>query len=487
MGTAIRLSPLSRLAILLPTDQDLRAAIKGMLPIYLPELTDRNAASDVTRLADLLGAFWAKHVLGYLQAIVNEGFLATASQWDFLAARAQEHGYAPSPGNAAHVTLTLTRKRTSLYPTVFFRTISSFRTKRIGTITDPVTFRMVEDSVTVPAGIAGTQVSFDAVQGAYVLSESLGTGDGSPLQEFITSQARAVQDTEKVTLLGPEPGAIEETCDLTDNLLLCGADDLAYERRWDEDGHMILLFGTGAYGRKPIGTLTISYLVIPDSQDGNVPAGSITDIVPQASEFMLTNQAAAEGWEAPDSADDIRFKGMRSARVQRNCIDEDDTPALVERDFADVGRCYYVAGEYGENTAGVHLCNEDGSNIEQSLIDQVQAYVEARNPATELIIVGLAEWTDVDIVATVNVKDGFTPALVLAAVEVAVLAWLSPAAVDSAGNRVLYPGQILYPSEIVSIMSAVSGVASVTLVEPAVSITGGSAKLLRPTVAVTEE
>lgn len=474
MSTGISNRALARLTLALPTEAQLRDRFKALAQIYLPELTDLNDISDLMRMGDLLAAFFNRYAMELLTDIANEAFVATASDYDFLATRALEVGYTPSPGNGSTVSLTLSNRSTLAI--AVNRTSYVYRTKRMGE-TAPVEFEMVPGSVTVPAG---GSVTFEAVQGMTVWNESLGSGDGTGLQQFYAAQARAVPDSERVYVAG-----IRWTLAPRNNLLIADATDTVYERWFDEDGKIHILFGDGEHGKKPADgeAILISYRIIPDGQDGNVPAASVIEMTPSNSALSVTNAIAASGWVAPDLTEDMRFQAARSARVPWDvCVAEEDTEVNVEREFDEVGRCYVAPGERGENTIGVHILDTEGDNPPLALKNEVLTFVERHNPATELSLVLGPSWTDIVVSAIVIYDTSY----VAGSGAAALVAALGPLAYDSAGNRAVLPGMIFYHSIVTKMLMGVTGVVTTSIISPTVAVAVGVNCLPRFTFNITE-
>lgn len=475
MTTGIKNRELQKLSLALPSESELFDRFISLLQIYTPEITDLSDVSFTSRLCSLFSAFFTRYSAELLTDIVNEAFNPTAANYEFLAARAIALGYVPKPGNGSTVELSISN-RSNLAISIS-RSSYTYATKRSGE-SAPVTFEMVPGSVTVPAM---SSVTFNAVQGQTVWNEALGSGDGTGLQRFVSQQARAVPGSERVYVAGERwqlaPG---------NNLLRAGSESKCYERWYDEDGHLKILFGDLGYGRKPsVGEAVVcSYRVIVDGQNGNVPAGSIVMLSPSNSALSVTNLSAAAGWSPPDTMDQIRFQSSRSARVPWEvCVAEEDIPANVERQFPEIGRCYAVPGERGENTIGVHITAADGSIPSQDLMNRVTAFIGLHNPATERVYTSRASYTNVYVSGRIVHDANYVPGD--AAKEI--VDYYGPLAVDSAGNRAAEPGMIIHPSALIKVLMNVPGVTYVELDSPSSSVAIGASRLPLIIASFTEE
>lgn len=490
----IRYRALAALTPDLPTIDDLRDDLLAALDRYFgATLGDRSPANPLMIMADLVCAYSAKWILDKVAEIMQQGFLGSASGYEFAAARARDYGYHPSPGNASRGTVTITRLAPSTEGRVVKRAETKFYTLRTGE-TAPIQFELVEESVTVPpAASLGASVEAEVIQGTLIEDERLGVADGTALQLFETDQGIAVPESESLTVT-PVGSGLAEVWTRTTNLLLHPATAKVYEVTWGEDYKMHILFGTGDRGRDddhgaaPNGDVYITYRIIPDSEDGDVAAGSITVISSAAPDLTVTNGSATSGYAPPDDVADLRFMAPRAARVNTACCAEDDTPTIIEREFASVGRCYVVPGYRGENTVGVFLLSPVGGYVSIATAQGVRAFIEAHNPATQWDFVRRGQFTSISVYGTVYGKRGYTAAELQTAIDTALTAAFGPLARDSAGNYLTSPGQIVYPGQVQGVISAVTGVDYFDLVAPTApsACTSAALPLIVPEIAIVE-
>lgn len=461
----IRYRSLSALTPDLPTIDDLKDDLQAALDRYFGDsLSDRSESNPVVVMMDLVCAYSAKWILDKVVEIMQQGFIESASGYEFAAARAKDYGYHPSPGNASRGTVTITRAAPATYGRIVNRDETAFYTERQGE-TEPIRFELVEESVTVPASAGfNASVSAEVIQGTLIENELLGVADGTPLQEFETDQGIAVPNLETVTIFDPTGPVSGEVWTRTTNLLLHTGTDKIYEVTWGEDGKMRILFGTGNRGRDddhgaaPSGDVKITYRVIPEDEDGDVAEGSIIVISPSAPDLTVTNGSATSGYAPPDDVADLRFAAPRSARVNVACCAEDDTPAIVEREFSSVGRFYIVPGYRGEDTVGGFILSSSGGYVSSEIAQEVRAFIEAHNPATQWDFVRRGQFTTVTVYGTVYGKRGYTSSELMTAINTALTNEFGPLAKDTAGNYKTTPGQIVYPGQIQGVISSIAGV-----------------------------
>lgn len=471
--SAIIRRALPRISLDLPSDSEMISRLKAIAPNYLPELSDLNDASVFIRLGELFAVFFSRYAEQLITDIVNESFIATATQRGSLSVRAIELGYVPVPGAESVALVTMTNS--SLSDIIVRRSDYKYRTARSGD-NEPIEFEMSPASVLVPAN---SSVSFYVVQGQTVWNELLGSGDGTSFQVFSTRQGIAVPGSERVYVAGV-------LCEFapSNNLLFAGADDCMYERWYDDDGALHIRFGDGVNGKRPVDgeDVICSYRVIIEGQDGNVPAGSITELSPASNILSITNNAPASGWRAADSIDDIRFHGWRSARMTSDyCIGAEDTEENIERYF-DVLRCYVIAGERGENTRGVHLLGNGGLPVSASIKRSVKSFIDEHKPATERIFIFDGEYTDISVDITVYHDSSYIAGAVKTAIESA----FDPLGYDTDGNRLVSPGEIITVSRLLSIAIGVAGINDVKVNSPTSTVSSASNALPRVTALVTE-
>lgn len=474
MTIKIRNRALQRLSLNLPSEAKLRAKFLSLAPIYLPELTDLNESADIVRIGDLLAAFFSRYTFELLTDIVNEGFPNGAANFSSLLALSKMMGYNPSPGRASSAVITITN--TSSLAITLTRSECTYWTRRVGE-TAPIKFELRDGSVTIPAG-----GSADAIvdQGSTVWNESLGNGDGTGLKKFSTRHNIVVPGSERVyvgdTAASPAP---------RNNLLYAGPEDVMYEWFFNEDGALYIMFGDGTHGYKPsLGeTVSASYRIIDEGQNGNVPSGAINVMSPSHNSLSVTNALAADGWSAADDQDDVRFKMLRSARVLWDvCVAEEDTEVNIEREFPGVGRCYVYPGERGENTVGVHILGVSGTQPSSVLKSSVLAFINRHNPATEHPFVFGVSWCDIPVSAVAYHDDSYVRGSAESALEES----LGPLSKDSNENYSVYPGQVVTTALLISIIKGVDGVVDVTVQSPSQSVTVPLSMLPRFTFSISE-
>lgn len=458
---------LQRIQVDFLTEDEMRAQLlAAWRRLFKTKLTDENPASTKMRIIDLFIVFAQKWLRDYGETILNESFLGTASLYETIYERARELGYTPRQEIAATATLTLTLSRAITQGLILPKGTYRFQTIPTGSA-NPVTFELVEDQVIIPAGsAAGSQHQVSIIQGTTIPRELVGTSDGESFQEFETDRGYATASGIRVYVDDVEWTQV-------DNLMVSDPDDTHYEIiRFTEDGHVVIGFGNGdgessGHGMSPEvdSEIRVTYRVLPGGQSGNVAAGTITRVSPATSLFTVTNIAAASGWTARETIEEIRWNAMRYGRIQEGIITEEDYTIKAEA-IDGVGRAYTVQGEFGENTTAVHVLDEDGNTPDQDFCDSVEATLDDLNPGDEFLTVLKGFFQSVNVAATVWILEGYNAATVLAAVQTALQTWFDPTNYDSAGNRTVYPGQFIHPDHIKKVIETVSGVDRSTVTIP---------------------
>lgn len=479
------------------TDSQYKAELTESKRRLLPEVTDENPASVMERVKDYAVRFIGRHLRSWMNWLTNQMFISTASDYDAITQHARRAGYVPEQEQPARATIQLTLRRALTQGLILRKVDLRFQTKRVTEDEESISYEMVEDQVIIPAGSpVGYAVTFDVIQGSTVNNESLGTSDGEQFQEYETSQGYAIEGSEKIEVqesIDSEDTWVEWI--RTDNLLLADPADRVYEvLGYTEDGHMIIAFGSGdgdesGHGMIPPNEapIRITYRTLPGNQNGNVPAGSITKVSPSTSTYNVTNPAAATGWAAREAIETTRWTAQRHHRIEQRCVKPEDYVDKAERNISGVGRVYVVPGEFGENTLGVHVLDEDGAAATVAKCQEVAEYLDDLNPGDEHVVGLRGLFNTLDLTAKIWPESGYDATDLIEDVEDALEAHFDPLGYDAAGNRSIEPGQSIYPNHVLKIIQAVAGVDRAQIVSPTTATTVESNKLpALGTVTITE-
>jgi hypothetical protein len=294
-------------------------------------------------------------------------------------------------------------------------------------------------------------------------------------------------------LAGPVTGDVAADGTVTDSLVLSvggvrwdevaslygrTASDLVYATRLAADGRLVLMFGDGVTGARPLGNVTASWRT-GGGLAGELPAAEITNLTSAVNGVRkITGVGALSG--AADQEDPLRMRRAAAARIR--ALDR----AVALPDLADLaltvpGTSHSVSWR----GAGPPGCACGGSGIHVAVLrlaasgagapavrapsdTELQAlggYLDARRDTTVVICVCAAVPSPVEVGALVAIDPRRDPVAVLAAVQAALL--------DPDGPLAPLPrdlGEPLDASDVTGIAQPVAGVVGIT----GLRLTGGS-------------
>ena len=443
------------------TDEEVHDAVLSAKRTYLPELTDENPASVISRFIDLL-TYVIAWLLERLNAVGNELLIRTASRYDSLRNLAALVGYIPRQRTPSTVTLQLSLPAAASDRVLAAETYS-FQVPATPAEPEPLMFELAED-VTIPAGV--TDITFETIQGETVRNEILGTSDGTAGQQYRTLYGSVI--TASMILEVEEASGASmiwvEWLEVMD-WLNSQASSEHYRVDWDDLGRLEVYFGDGSRGKiPPAGSrIRLTYRVLRNARNGNVPAGSVTRMSPTIVGCTLPNPSAATGWADRETLDDIRVNAPDYARVTDRIITLEDYAIKPRLALASVGRVIAERRGWGENTVLLRILDTDGDAASAALMAEVEAYVDDLNPATETVVALPVQFEGVTLIISVTLRSGYDWATVKAAIEEALDEWFDPLNRDTAGNYTIEPGMTIYPGDIRRIVEAIDGVRSIEL------------------------
>jgi hypothetical protein len=262
----------------------LRARLIELVESVFPDWTEHEVASFGDILLELFA--FVGDVLGfYLDALVRETRIVTATQRRSLIALARLVGYRLPGAQAATATVTFDLDA----PMTGDVLVAAGRVLRTQTITSPILFQLLAD-VTIPAGTTHGE----------------GTAEHSQNQST-TVDSRSMTGTDVVLDRTPyldgsaQPTAgngayVEQT-----TLLSSGPNDRHFVVLVDQNDRATIRFGDGRNGAPPTGTIQIPYKT-GGGDAGNVDPntirvmdGSITDSIGRPAHLTITNPKRASG------------------------------------------------------------------------------------------------------------------------------------------------------------------------------------------------
>lgn len=347
----------------------------------LPSWTSRSPADFGVMLVELF-SYFGDIISFYQDRIVDEGFLATATQRSSVMAIAQQLGYVPYTATPAGGTVTFS-------PT---SALSSATTVPAGTqvvtafqqaLDSPVFYETQAD---ITLAVAGPNVSVGVLEGRTqgtrsltlyatglpILVEDLGVSTGVNTQTFALAQAPVILSTIRI-FIDDGTGGTEWT--VQPDFLLQPASAQIFTAATDDTGTTHVTFGDGTNGAVPQSNMkvTASYR-IGGGAYGNQPANSIVDLATAIAGVSIaaSGSTAMTGGSDQESLDSIRVNAPRQFSAQGRAV------ALA--DYANLA--LNVAGVADANAVGVsnaavtiYVSGPANTALPQSTLDAVVAYV----------------------------------------------------------------------------------------------------------------
>lgn len=453
-------------------------ALAGQL---MPEWTDQSPNDLGTMLLELFCAIGDS--LFYNQdRIAGESFLETAVERRSLVQHLRLIGYELRPPLAASADLTLLFKLGTTGP-VTIAPFAAFKTTAAVTGA-PITFQYIQPTpitfdrgalpfaivdaqgalvvqaagqplpAVLPAG-AAAYLAYQTVPvtqvDANVSNEIVASSDGAASQRYPLARAPVVDATLTVSV---DEGAGPVAWTLVASLLNSQPTDASYAVRRDENETVWVEFGGNGYGRAPLqgmNNITASYGVGGGAQ-GNVPAGAISKPVTAIDQLKLVvNQAAASGGaDAEDTADAV-LRGPQIFRSGGRAVTAADYVALAEA----FGVAKAMAQPAGWNTVKLVVAPAGGGMPSDTLIQDLQAYLEPRRMLSSIVVIVGPTYVPVFLDVTVFCLPQYAQNLVQQQVQQVVAAAL---AFDT-----LQFNQVLYISRLYEVIQEIPGVAGVDI------------------------
>lgn len=270
----------------------------------------------------------------YIDRAGNEAFLPTATRRQSVINIAQTLGYSPARAVAAvgEVTFSSEPTYTGSAITVPEGTVVTAQIRaEDGTLN---TVKFTTDAEITVAN-SGGQTTVDVVEGEWV-SQTVNSSNGVANFEIALAQSPVASDNFAVYV---NDGLTNNEWAEVTNLVEYASTDNVYETRLMGDGTVRVVFGDGITGRIPptSQTITVQYRV-GGGVRGNIPAGTITNIVNTGIDANLnvTNAASTYGGADEESTYSIRENAAIPFRANRRAVSKQDIEALAR----NVSGCY---------------------------------------------------------------------------------------------------------------------------------------------------
>lgn len=349
----------------------------------IPEWTARGEGDFVMMIAEIVaaGVDLANY---YIDRVLSESTLATATSREQILALAEQLGYITHGSIPSKATVTV---RTDVNgPPVTIAAGTQFISDYVPEIDGPVVFEADED-VLVP-GNGGT-AEVPVTQGQTVQPYLAGHGSGQPGFQLLLPHQGVIEGSVRVWVQGPHAN-VEWT--RVNRLVQAAPGEQVFEVRLRADGTTVVRFGTGANGAIPdLGAeIYLSYRV-GVGKYGNLPAGKIRHIAlpSQQSGVVVavdsSNQplsTAATGGADPETNTEIRRNAPQAFAAQNRCVTLEDFERLALQ-VPGVSAANAVSARTASVT--VYVAGPDRTIPNQSLLEAVQAHLAAHAVAGVMV------------------------------------------------------------------------------------------------------
>jgi len=337
-----------------------------------------------------------------------------------------------------------------------------------------------------PDDVGGMLVTLtDTRQGT--ISRGAATGNVVPIQHGSSSQGPITLSSGTAVLAGPVTGDVAADGTVTDSLVLTvggvrwdevpslyghAAGDLVYATRLAADGRLVLTFGDGVTGARPLGAVTASWRV-GGGLAGELPTAEITTLSGVVNGVRrIAGVGAMSG--AADQENPLRMRRAAAARIR--ALDR----AVALPDLADLaltvpgtshsaswrgtGPPGCACGGSGIHVAVLRLAASGVRAPSNAELIALSGYLDARRDTTVPVCACAAIPSPIAVAASVAVDPRRDQGTALAAMQTALL--------DPAGPLAAVPrdlGEPLDGSDVIQIAQPVPGVTGIT----GLTLTGG--------------
>ena len=322
-------------------------AIKSNLKNFLGdqnELADYNFdGSAMAVLMDLL-AYNTHYNAFYLNMIVNEMFLDTASLRNSVVSRAKHLGYTPTSvrGAKAYVDLTITPANTPA-------TIVIDKDTQFNTTVNGISYIFsTSNSTTLNVNSNGIYTTANVeLQQGILLTHRYSANTNDPDQRFILPNANTDTSSLTVQIQTSATSTNLHTYSVANDTTSINSTANVYFLEEDTDSKYRVYFGDDNIGRGlTSGNIIILKSLIADATAPNgaktfTPVGSVGGY----SNVTVTTASAAAGGADRDSISDIKFNAPKNYQAQNRAVTINDYIRIVQRDYPDAESVIAWGGE----------------------------------------------------------------------------------------------------------------------------------------------
>ena len=373
-------------------------AIKSNLKNFLG---DQNEFADydfdgsaMSVLLDLL-AYNTHYNAFYLNMVVNEMFLDTASIRNSVVSRAKHLGYTPQSvrGAKAYVDLTINPADTPATIIVAKDTQFSSTVNGIAYVFATAT----STTVNINANGVYTTANVGLTQGI-PLTHRYTANTADPDQNFLLPNENTDTSTLVVRIQTSATDSNTFVYTVANDTTTVNSTSNVYFLEESEDGKYEILFGDGVIGRKPVtGNIILASSLVADA---DAPNGAKTFVpvstVGGYSDVTVSTLTSAAGGSERDTISKIKFNAPRSYQAQNRAVTINDYIRILERDYSAADAVIAWGGEtndppvYGK----VYLAIKPASGL--TLSTATKTYIKDTILANRNVVSVTPEITDPD-------------------------------------------------------------------------------------------
>ena len=301
-------------------------------------LSDQNEFADynfdgsaMSVLLDLL-SYNTHYNAFYLNMIVNEMFLDTASIRNSVVSRAKHLGYTPQSvrGAKAYVDLTI-------YPPDTPSTIVIAKDTQFASTVNGVAYvfaTTTSTTINVNANGIYTSANVELSQGL-PLTHRYTANTNDPDQKFILPNANTYTSTLVVKIQTSASDSNTFVYSVANDTTTVNSTSNVYFLEESEDGKYEVLFGDDIIGRKPVtGNIVILQSLIADADQPNgassfAPVGTVGGYA----NVVVSTLSSASGGSLRDTVQKIKFNAPRSFQAQNRAVTLNDYIRILQRDY----------------------------------------------------------------------------------------------------------------------------------------------------------
>ena len=373
-------------------------AIKSNLKNFLGdqnEFVDYNFdGSAMSVLLDLL-AYNTHYNAFYLNMVVNEMFLDTASIRNSVVSRAKHLGYTPQSvrGAKAYVDLTINPADTPATIIVAKDTQFSSTVNGIAYVFATAT----STTVNINANGVYTTANVGLTQGI-PLTHRYTANTADPDQNFLLPNENTDTSTLVVRIQTSATDSNSFVYSVANDTTTVNSTSNVYFLEEAEDGKYEILFGDDVIGRKPVtGNIILASSLVADA---DAPNGAKTFVpvstVGGYSDVTVSTLTVASGGSVRDTISKIKFNAPRSYQAQNRAVTINDYVRILERDYTAAEAVVAWGGEtndppvYGK----VYLAVKPASGL--TLSTATKSYIKNTILANRNVVSVTPEITDPD-------------------------------------------------------------------------------------------